>query len=136
MTSTLSSSPMTAHSVQSKLTNAPTWTSLNGGKADMVMKVDGDGDLVFDAPGVRLSRDTEDLEDRIQRLEHMLGVTGRNPEMEDRYPDLKEIGDAMDAEVERIWRESANQLSRIADQYQNLVEQCKLMDKLKENNDL
>jgi hypothetical protein len=59
-----------------------------------------------------------------------------NPEMEDRYPDLKEIGDAMDAEVERIWRESANQLSRIADQYQDLAKQCQLMDKLKENNDL
>jgi transcription elongation GreA/GreB family factor len=66
----------------------------------------------------------------------MLGVTGRNPEIEERYPELRDIGDAMDAEVDRIWRESASQLSRIADQYQDLVKQCQLMDKLKENNDL
>lgn len=122
------------HSIQSKLTNAPTWTVLNSSKADTVMKIDGGGDLVFEAPGVRLSKETEDLEQRIQRLEHMLGVTGRNPILEDRYPELKDIGNLMDQEVDRIWRESADKVSDIAAQYQGLVEQCQLMDKLKENN--
>jgi hypothetical protein len=131
-----SNSSISGHTAQGSASSDPQWKSLTDSKADMVIKIGGDGDLVFEANSVRLGKNTENLEDRIQRLEHVLGATGRNPEMEDRYPDLKEIGDAMDAEVERIWRESANQLSRIADQYQDLVKQCQLMDKLKENNDL
>lgn len=123
------------HSVQSNLTSTPSWTSLNNSKADTVMRIEGDGDLVFEAPGVRLSKETENLEQRIQRLEHLLGVTGRNPILEEQYPELKDVGEHMDQEVDRIWRESANQVSDITAQYQVLVKECELMNKLKENND-
>jgi len=99
-----------------------------------VFKVEGTG-LVFDAEKIQLSKDSENLEDRIQRLEQMLGVTGRNSELEDKYPDLKAIGEQMDREVTRVWRESASKVSMIANEYQDFIEQCQLMDKLKENND-
>jgi hypothetical protein len=133
--SSTSSIGVSAHQgAQSTVSLGPQWTSLTGSKTDMVMTI-GEADLIFEADNVRLHKESEDLDDRIQRLEHMLGVTERNPVLEERHPELKAIGEQMDREVTRVWRESASNISMIAAEYQDFIEQCRLMDKLKENND-
>jgi hypothetical protein len=74
-----SNSSISGHTAQGSASSGPQWKSLTDSKSDMVIKIGGDGDLVFEANSVRLGENTENLEDRIQRLEHVLGATGRKP---------------------------------------------------------
>ena len=79
--------------------------------------------------------DVQDFYNRIERLEKTIGITSRRPRLENEYPDLKELGDQMDNVIDTINTTVSKAISRIADAYNRLEDECKIMEKLKSNND-
>lgn len=100
---------------------------------DVIFRVEGNG-LVFDSPGVKLSADQEDLNRRIERLEAVLGLTQRQPLLEERYPELAEMGDEIDAEIKKIQESVNSVISKMVGAYKDYADQCVVMEKLKSSN--
>jgi hypothetical protein len=66
--------------------------------------------------------DITELQDRIDRIEHVLGIIPRRRDLESKYPDLKEIGNKMD-----------NNIFLGARDYRAFMQECEIMEKLKSN---
>lgn len=105
-------------------------------------QVVNDIDIVVGAPNgrkyilegaIHLNKDDELLEDRISRLEKILGVTKRMSVLEDEHSDLKELGEKMDSTIAELDSLYAKAIHDIADSYKKLAVECQTMEKLKEN---
>jgi hypothetical protein len=59
------------------------------------------------------------LDERINRLEKVIGVTPRQNKLEDTYPELHALGQAMDDAI---------------NEYASYMRECETMEKLKSNN--
>lgn len=86
-----------------------------------------DGDIFVDEKD-------EGIGARIKRLEKILGVTNRSPQLEEKYPDLQEIGDRMDKAIEDLNKAYVTTISSIAGTYEDFAEECKVMEKLESDN--
>lgn len=91
------------------------------------------GPVKIEAGDVYIS-DKEGVCVRLDRIEKVLGISSRNPALEKEYPDLREAGDRMDRAVEDFESTLLEAISSMAKAYDEFVDECKVMEKLKSNN--
>ncbi len=72
----------------------------------------------------------ETLSDRILRIEKCLGIVPRQTSLEEKYPDLKELGDQVDQAVTEIQQSHHEMISRVIGAYKDFVKECEIMEKL------
>jgi len=101
---------------------------------DNYIKVDPEGSLIVDGD-FKLAKGQEALAERIDRIEQVLGICPRKPDLEKEYPDLKDLGDSMDRIISKINHELLQTISNVTRAYEDFAEECELMDKLKSHND-
>ena len=94
------------------------------------------GSIVIHQP-LKLSPEAEPLEDRLSRMEAVMGLATRNAILENKYPELKQAGDDMDAVIlDPIYLgKPLNRYVDLCTAYRTLTAECKIMEKLKLNND-
>lgn len=81
------------------------------------------GDLVMEAG-------QECLADRLDRIERCLGIVPRQTSLEEKYPDLKRLGDEIDQAIDEMQKSQAEMISRVVGAYKDFVKECEIMEKL------
>jgi hypothetical protein len=100
--------------------------------SDVVIRAEN-GRVIVDGD-FQVGRNGEILEDRLSRIEKVLGITPRLPGLEDKYPDLQEIGQKMDDAIATLNKTYAEAISNVVGSYKDFANQCEVMEKLKSNN--
>lgn len=72
----------------------------------------------------------EPLIDRLERIERCLGITSRHLELEEKYPDLKQLGDQIEQAIDEMQKYQAEMISRVVGAYKDFVKECEIMEKL------
>jgi len=88
------------------------------------------GDVQIQANDMFINR-SEGVDARLNRIEAVLGITQRNPNLEDKYPDLREAGEEMDQAISEIQATLAKTISSISEAYNDFAGECEVMEKLK-----
>jgi hypothetical protein len=81
------------------------------------------GDLVME-------EGQECLADRLDRIERCLGIVPRQTSLEEKYPDLKQLGDEIDQVIDEMQKSQAEMISRVVGAYKDFVKECEIMEKL------
>lgn len=99
---------------------------------DVVIKA-ADGSVIIEGD-LKLGGGAEPLGKRIERIERVLGIGPRQPDLEQEYPDLKVLGDQMDRAIQELNQSIAQTISNIVGAYEDFARECEVMEKLKSEN--
>lgn len=100
--------------------------------SDVVIRAEN-GRVIVDGD-FQVGRNGELLEDRLARIEKVLGITPRLPGLEDKYPDLQEIGQQMDDAIANLNKSYSEAISNVVRAYADFARECEVMEKLRSEN--
>ena len=70
---------------------------------------------------------------RLSRIESLLGIPYRNPFLESKYSDLKKAGDDRDRELKRLLGDMAEQIQELNQSYDLLERNCLVAHKMQQD---
>lgn len=79
---------------------------------------------------VSLNPGEESIAARILRIEKCLGIVPRQRSLEEKYPDLKQLGDQIEQAIDEMQKYQTEMISRVVGAYKDFVKECEIMEKL------
>jgi hypothetical protein len=104
-----------------------------------ILSASGTASSQYDQTGnsttLKQEYDIEDLLRRVNRIEYALGIIQRDTDLENQYPELKQAGDCYNSAISTAIVDLKQLTSAESDKYTALADNCKVMEKLKHNNE-
>lgn len=96
--------------------------------SDVVLRAK-DGTVIIEGD-LKLGDGQESLNRRIERIEKLLGVGPRRPDLENKYPELKARGEQLDQEIDQLNETIIKAISNVTHAYETFANECEVMEKL------